>query len=51
MAGYAEFRNVFFPEIQAMLIGEKTPQEALDSLVENGNKIIETGNNQSLILD
>ena len=51
MAGYAEFRNVFFPEIQAVLIGEKTPQEALDSLVENGNQIIETGNNQSLILD
>lgn len=51
MAGYAEFRNVFFPEIQALLIGEKTAQEALDSLVENGNQIIETGNNQSLILD
>lgn len=51
MAGYAEFRNVFFPEIQALLIGDKTAQEALDSLVENGNAIIERGNEQSLILN
>ncbi len=49
-AGYSELRNVFFPEIQAVLIGEKNAQEALDSYVEKGNDIIERGNEQSLII-
>lgn len=49
--GYAELRDVFFPEIQAMLIDEKTPQEALDSFTENGNEIIDRGNEQSLIVE
>lgn len=51
LAGYGELRNVFFPEIQAVLTGAKTPQEALDSLVENGNEIIDRGNNQSVIIE
>lgn len=51
MPNYSEFRSVFFPEIQAVLTGAKTPQEALDSLAQNGNGIIERGNQQSLILN
>lgn len=51
LAGYGELRNVFFPEIQAVLTGAKTPQEAMDSLAENGNEIIDRGNNQSVIID
>lgn len=51
IAGYAELRDVFFPEIQALLIGEKTPQEALDSFTEKGNEIIDRGNEQSLIVN
>ena len=49
-AAYSELRSVFFPEIQAALIGEKTSQEALDSFVEKGNDIIERGNEQSFII-
>lgn len=49
-AGYSELRNVFFPEVQAVLIGEKNSQEALDSFVEKGNDIIKRGNEQSLIV-
>lgn len=51
LAGYAELRNVFFPEIQAVLTGEKTPQEAMDDLAENGNEIIDRGNEQSVIIN
>lgn len=51
LAGYAELRNVFFPEIQAVLTGAKTPQEAMDDLAENGNKIIDQGNEQSVIIN
>lgn len=51
LAGYAELRNVFFPEIQAVLTGKKTPQEAMDDLAENGNEIIDRGNEQSVIIN
>lgn len=50
-AAYSELRSVFFPEIQAALIKEKSPQEALDSFVEKGNDIIKRGNEQSFIID
>lgn len=49
IAGYAELRTVFYPELQAMLIGDKTPEEAAQGFTESGNQIIETGNQQSLI--
>lgn len=51
IAGYAELRDVFYPEIQAVLTGAKTPQEALDDLTDNGNEIIDRGNEQSLIVN
>ena len=47
--GYNELRNALFPELQAAFTGEKTPQEALDSFVENGNKIIEKSREESLV--
>ncbi|WP_414838810.1 ABC transporter substrate-binding protein [Carnobacterium sp. TMP28] len=48
--GYAELRNAFFPELQAVFTDEKTPQEALDSFAENGNRIIDTNTEKSVIL-
>lgn len=41
--GYAEVRNALYPEIQAVLTGEKNSKKALDSFVDNGNKAIEKG--------
>ena len=49
MPGYSELRNVLFPELQAALTGEKTPQEALDSYVEKGNAVIKEGREGSVI--
>lgn len=49
MPGYNELRNVLFPELQAVYTGQKTPQEAMDSYVEAGNKVIEEGRTKSVI--
>ena len=49
MPGYNELRNVLFPELQAALTGAKTAQEAMDSYVENGNKVIDEGRASSVI--
>lgn len=49
--GYAEVRNALFPEIQAVLTGEKDAQTALDSFVANGNKAIEKGLKQSKVIE
>lgn len=48
--GYAELRNVLYPEFQAVFTGEKTAQEALDSYTEQANTIIERSTEQSAIL-
>jgi sn-glycerol 3-phosphate transport system substrate-binding protein len=37
---YVQIRDVIDEEFQAMLGGQKTPMEALDSLVERGNALI-----------
>jgi multiple sugar transport system substrate-binding protein len=39
--GFAETRNVFYPELQAAFTKHKTPQQALDDYVEKANEIIE----------
>lgn len=39
--GYTELRTILFPELQAVFTGAKSPKQALDSYVEQGNKIIE----------
>jgi multiple sugar transport system substrate-binding protein len=49
MPGYSELRNVLFPELQAALTGQKTPQEALDSYVEKGNIVIDEGRASSVV--
>lgn len=41
--GYAEVRNALYPELQAVMTGEKSSQEALDNFVKTGNKVIEKG--------
>lgn len=38
--GYVQCRSVFYPELQAALTGLKSPQEAMDDLVESSNEII-----------
>ncbi|MBP1990679.1 ABC transporter substrate-binding protein [Paenibacillus eucommiae] len=38
--GYSQTRAVFFPEMQAVFIGTKTPQQAMDDFVKKANKII-----------
>lgn len=48
--GYAELRNAFFPELQAVFTDEKTPQEALDSFTKAGNTIIDRNTETSQIL-
>ena len=48
--GYAELRNLFFPELQAVFSEAKTPQEAMDNFTQQGNKVIEreTKNSEAL---
>lgn len=48
--GYAELRNAFFPELQAVFTDAKTPKEALENFTEQGNRIIETNKKKSVIL-
>jgi len=38
--GYSQTRAVFFPEMQAVFIGNKTPQQAMDDYAAKANKII-----------
>lgn len=49
--GYAELRNIFFPELQAVFTDVKTEKEALDNFTEQGNRIIETNKKKSTILN
>lgn len=48
--GYAELRNLFFPELQAVFSGAKTPQQAMDNFTEQGNKVIERETKNSEVL-
>ncbi|OTO01291.1 ABC transporter substrate-binding protein [Enterococcus sp. 5B3_DIV0040] len=47
--GYAELRNAFFPELQAVFTDAKTPKEALDNFTEQGNRIVENNKKKSVI--
>lgn len=44
---YVQIRGLIDEEFEQMLSGDKTPQEALDSLVERGNALLEDFENQS----
>lgn len=48
--GYLQLRTFFFPELQAVFTDQKTPQEALDSFVEKGNKTLKTNVEKSKLL-
>lgn len=50
-AGYAELRQALYPELQAVFIGDKTPQEAMDSFKTNGDEVIERNKAESVILN
>ncbi|MNR43247.1 hypothetical protein D3C85_1618540 [compost metagenome] len=47
--GYSQLREVLYPELQALYIGAKTPQQAIADYQTNGNKIIETNKASSVI--
>lgn len=48
--GYAELRNILYPELQAVFTGQKSAQEALDSYADQANTIIERSTERSAIL-
>ncbi|MDF0753015.1 hypothetical protein NLU14_22570, partial [Marinobacter sp. 71-i] len=39
--GYSELRQVLYPELQAMYIGEKSPEEAVKDYQTKGNEVIQ----------
>lgn len=47
--GYTQLRNALFPELQAAFTGAKSAQDALNSYVEKGNKIIEEAAKDSVV--
>lgn len=49
--GYVSARSYYFPEIQAVLTGQKTPKEALDQFVESANEAISKASKRSVILN
>ena len=49
--GYAELRNTFFPELQAVFTGEKNPEQALNDFAKQGNRIIKENKKKSVILN
>ena len=51
MPGYLQLRSAFFPEMQAVYAGEKTPQEALDSFVSRGNEILAESVEDSVLIN
>lgn len=46
---YLQLRQILFPAIQSVYIGDKTSQQALDDYAAEGNKIIEAGKTDSAI--
>ncbi|WP_026907182.1 ABC transporter substrate-binding protein [Paucisalibacillus globulus] len=47
--GYSELRQVLYPELQALYIGDKTPEEAIAAYQEKGNEVIEKSKADSVI--
>lgn len=47
--GYSELRQVLYPELQALYIGEKTPAEAVKDYQTRGNEVIENAKQNSVI--
>ncbi|MEH7222980.1 extracellular solute-binding protein [Bacillus sp. JJ1566] len=49
--GYSELRQVLYPELQALYIGEKTPEEAVADYQKKGNDVIEKSKADSVIFN
>ncbi|WP_337101895.1 ABC transporter substrate-binding protein [Paenibacillus sp. YIM B09110] len=47
--GYSQLREALYPELQALLMGAKTPEQAINDYVANGNKVIQTNKENSVI--
>ncbi|RUS46698.1 ABC transporter substrate-binding protein [Cohnella sp. AR92] len=47
--GYSELRQVLYPELQAMYIGEKTPAEAVKDYQAKGNEVIQKARQNSVL--
>lgn len=49
--GYLEIRSLFFPEVQAAVLGQKTAQEAMDDFTKNGNDTLAKNVAESVIMN
>jgi ABC-type sugar transport system, periplasmic component len=47
--GYGELRQVLYPELQAMFVGEKTPEQAVKDYQSKGNAVIQKARENSVI--
>jgi multiple sugar transport system substrate-binding protein len=47
--GYSQLREVLYPELQALYMGAKTPEQAVKDYQTKGNKVIQTNKNDSVI--
>lgn len=47
--GYSQLREVLYPELQALFMGAKTPEQAVNDYTVNGNKIIQQNKQNSVI--
>jgi len=47
--GYSQLREVLYPELQALYMGAKSPEQAVKDYQTNGNKIIEQNKANSVI--
>lgn len=47
--GYGQLREVLYPELQALYMGAKTPEQMVKDYQANGNKVIQTNKADSII--
>lgn len=47
--GYSQLREVLYPELQALYMGVKTPEQVVKDYQDNGNKVIQTNKADSII--
>lgn len=47
--GYSQLREVLYPELQALYMGSKTPEQFVQDYQASGNKVIETNKASSVI--
>jgi len=47
--GYSQLREVLYPELQALYMGAKTPEQVIKDYQASGNKVIQTNKENSVI--